>query len=121
MNNRSSNGTYANFLILKEVLEINFHPDITLNQTVLNQVDMEKKAFMLTHDPLPELYDISQVENVVLDGSKAINLDVRKLAVYKADKEIENIDLLKEMGQIDDAHYRVFDDKDSARAWLNLE
>ncbi|MDF9797470.1 hypothetical protein OKW21_002733 [Catalinimonas alkaloidigena] len=117
--NRSSNGTYANFLILKEVLEINFHPDITLNQTVLNQVDMERKAFMLTHDPLPELYDLSQVKEVILDGNKAIHLDISRLAVYTAGKRIEDIDRIKEMGQLDQAHFKVFNDKEDARVWLS--
>jgi hypothetical protein len=117
---RSSNGTYANFLILENVLEINFHPDIILNETVLNEVEREKKVFMHTHDPLPELYDISHVERVQLEGSLQLDNHRSRMAVYTGHKKEKNsADRIREMHGLDKALFKVFQDKDVARDWLN--
>ena len=118
--NRSSNGTYANFLILKDVLEVNFHPDITLDETVLNQVEMEKDAFMLAHTSLPVLYDISHVKRIQLEGSILLKDSIRQMAVYLGHQGQSNhVDRIREIYDIDKALFKVFQDKDAARDWLN--
>lgn len=119
--NRSTNGTYANFLILEDVLEINFHPEITINQSMLNQVVMEKNAFMLTNDPMPELYDVSRTEGILLGETKQMqDLDL-DIAFYTADQEFESLDKMHRMltTHTDDPY--VFSEKDKAREWLVRE
>lgn len=116
---RSSNGTYANFLILDQVLEVNFHPDIVLNQTVINQVGLEKNTFMLAHQPLPELYDISSVKHIQLEGSKSLDAEVSRMAVYTGNTKADDIDRIREINGLEKSSFKVFQDKDKARAWLS--
>jgi len=117
--NRSSNGTYANFLILDDVLEINFHPDVDLNQTILNQVVMEKNVFMLTQDALPELYDVSSVASIQFQDAKQLQETDLKIAVYAKEQHEDDIHRMEEMLASDKADKEIFDDKDKARLWLS--
>ena len=119
--NRSTNGTYANFLILEDVLEINFHPEITINQSMLNQVVMEKKAFMLTNDPMPELYDVSSTEGIILGESKQIQELDKKIAFFTDDKSFDNLDKMHRMLSVASDDAAIFQDKDEARKWLSEE
>lgn len=119
--NRSSNGTYANFLILEDVLEINFHPENTIDQTMLNQVVMEKNAFMLTHDPMPELYDVSRIEGIILGESKQLQELDKKIAIYTEGKSFEKLDEMHRMLSVASDDASVFNDKDEARKWLTEE
>ncbi len=116
--NRSSNGTYANFLILENALEINFHPEITINEAMLEQVVLEKKAFMLTNDPMPELYDVSSTEGIILGERKQIQELDKKLAFYTGGKDFENMDKMHRMLSVATDDAAIFADKDKARNWL---
>jgi hypothetical protein len=117
--NRSSNGTYANFLILEDVLEINFHPDVDLNQTILKQVVMEKNVFMLAQEGLPELYDVSNVASIQLQDAKQLQDTDVKIAVYVREQHEEDIHRMEEMLASEKAEKAIFADKDKAREWLS--
>jgi hypothetical protein len=106
---------------MEDILEINFHPEITVNQSMLNQVIMEKKAFMLTNDPMPELYDVSHTDGILLGETKQLqDLDLN-IAFYAADKNFDNLDKIHRMltTHTDDAY--IFSEKEKARDWLRQE